>query len=186
MQFHRSFFGVHSNKIIFFNIYFTIKNKYMQHKFSNYRSNDCFEMTKISSILSSRQLIFKCKICKSFFENIPFGVVLCFVAVETIAFQRCSFFIAVMKWRVFKGILLFFTVGGHRIKFMLPEDNKIDLKNESYLCNRMFATAKKESWHFKKLFRVKPSIPRNILKKNCVFDTGTIYTRFFWLLCFAR
>ena len=52
---------------------------------------------------------------------------------------------------------------------MSPENHKIDLKNESYLCNRMFPRAKKESWHLKKLFRVKPSISKKFVEKELCF-----------------
>ena len=45
-----------------------------------------------------------------FFENLPFGVVKFLVAVRTIAFERRSWFIAVIKWRVLKGILILFNI----------------------------------------------------------------------------
>ena len=43
-----------------------------------------------------------------FFENLPFGVVKFLVAVRTIAFERKSLFIAAIKWRVLKGMLILF------------------------------------------------------------------------------
>lgn len=47
-----------------------------------------------------------------------------------------------------------------RVDAYVTESSKINLKNESYLCSRMFARAKQENWHLKKVFRVESCISK--------------------------
>ena len=86
---------VHSNYIIVRNIYFTVQNNEssLDSLIPIIEAYDCFAMKQISSILGSRLSTFKCKVCQLIFENIPFGVVMFFVVVRTIACGRCSWFI---------------------------------------------------------------------------------------------
>ena len=113
---------------------------------------DCFAIKWISSILGRRLLIFKCKICKPFLLKI-FHLELPYALHQpkTIAFGG----IVGSRWlwngRVFKGILLLVTVVlilllvtvvGPGLTFISPDSHKINLKNESYLCRRMFARPK--------------------------------------------
>ena len=63
-------------------------------------------MKRISSILGNRLLIFKCKICNFFLENISFEIIFFSVEVRITAFIRHSWFITVTKLMIFKNVLL--------------------------------------------------------------------------------
>ena len=76
------------------------------------------------------------------FENFPFGIVMCFVATLTMAFRRHSWFTTITKWERVQRNTAISYVSRIRVIFMSLDSNKINLKNESYLCNRMFARAK--------------------------------------------
>ena len=102
---------------------------------------DCLAMKRISLILRSRSLIFKCKICKLFFWIVVF-----LVGVRTIAFGRHIWSITTMKWdRICKGTFLLFTVFGPGLTFLSPKSNKISLKNESYYVDKYLL---EQSWKF--------------------------------------
>ena len=70
-----------------------------------------------------------------FFENLPFGIVLCFTAIITIAFKRHIRYNAVIKWGggVFQGILLLLTVVGSGLMFMWVKAFK---NGPSKICGR--------------------------------------------------
>lgn len=63
----------------------------------------CFVLKRISLI---RLLIFKCKICNFFLENISFEIIFFSVEVRITAFIRHSWFITVTKLMIFKNVLL--------------------------------------------------------------------------------
>ena len=60
------------------------------------------------------------------FENRPFGIDLCFVAIKIITFRMHIWFIAIVK-----GIMLLVTVTGPGFMFTSPKTNKINLKNHT-------------------------------------------------------
>ena len=116
---------------------------------------DCCAIKQISLILGSRLLIFKCKICKPFFLTIFYLELLSALSQPKLLHSE-GIVGSPWSWNgiVFKGILLLVMVVGPGLMFISTKSNKINLKNESYLCNQLFARKKKESWHLKKLFCV--------------------------------
>ena len=148
---------------------------------------ECFVIKRISSIFGSRLLIFKCKICSSFIFKI-FNLEL------PVALQQPQLFhlegmvgsMSLQNGRMFKGILLLFTLVESGFRFMSSYSNKINLENESYLCSRIFARAKQESWHLKNLFRVISCISKKFIEKKLVFDIVMRHTRFFCTLYFVK
>ena len=97
-------------------------------------------MKLIYSILGSRLLIFKCEISSPFFGKSSIWnrhVICChYSIVGSLQLYNAG---------VLKGTLLFFTVPGIGLTFISPESSNINLKNESYLCNQIFAIANYES-----------------------------------------
>ena len=103
---------------------------------------DWLAIKRISSLLGGRVFIFKCKICKPFFLKILHLELPCALQQPEILHSEGTVG-SPQLWngRVLKRILLLVMVVGPRLTIMSLNSNKINLKNESYLCNRMFARA---------------------------------------------
>ena len=113
----------------------------------------CFAMTIWKSLWIYENL------CKPFFENNLFEIVLLFVVDKVITFGRHSWLIAVIKWEsIQRNFVLFFTVVIPGLKFISLDCDKISPKNKSYLRN----------------------LQDIYWKKYCY----KAYTYVFWLLCF--
>ena len=94
------------------------------------------------------------------FENLPFGIVMCYIAVRIIVFLGHIRIVGSLHLRngsMFKGMLLL-TVWGPGLTFKSLKSNKVNLKIESYLYTWMFAREKLESWHSKEQFFVKDAL----------------------------
>lgn len=90
---------------------------------------DCFSIKQSLSILGSRLLIFKCHLCKTSFPKI-------FHLQSSSAFQDTELShlkdtegsLHSRNGRVFKVMLLLFTVAKPGMTFVSPESNKINLE----------------------------------------------------------
>ena len=120
--------------------------------------------------------IFKCKICKPFFlKSLQLKLSCALQQPELLHLEDTVGSPQLWNGWVFKGILSLVMLVRPQLMILSPKSNKINLKNESFLCNLLFARANLKNYSVLNLVSL-----RCLLRKKLYFRRW--YKTFLFLL----